>query len=627
MIFSENLQPEKPKSEDITKDLRLSEYEGTFYYISSSLGDDLNDGLSEDTPWQSFENLYEIDLEAGDRVLLRRGDVWHERLTVRGSGSEDAWIFVGAYGDVADAKPEISLENKKDDIAILATDISVGGKNGFGLNYIWIDNIKVSNSLLGIYFRYDSSTDNEGIRVTNCSFSNINCPEVMEEALTNVDFLMSQKGDLEDRVGNKVVENGGGAAEYIWPTAINIGGRPPLPLSGVTVEGVAEPATVVSGIELYQNEFDGCIVAVGANCYNYHYGTGPDQCYTYTVNWNIRGITATNTMTVLNIDSADFGYDGTDASEWGRWSNIQAKSGMSDYTMSAGTTQALFSCCKNLYISNSSFNDCHNNGRPDGCGFDFERSVHNFTLDSCIFANNQGQGVLVMQTTCTNQVTGETVNTPNTNNTVKNCLFYNNMRSVLNENYCYDITVFNADNENFVIEGNYFYFRETTEGGATVTINPLLYDVNNPYGPCFDGIVSSRNKMTCRNSLPPLEDLIEKLDMTDSVGELLPQNKTWYNYTDEGAQIPETETETAPTESETDTETVTEPKSETVALPESETEKELGSSETDSAETDVPDSETDNAVGGCGSSISCPVVLAAASAAVAVAVSNKKRKK
>lgn len=525
---------------DPTYDLRLSE-EGTAYYISSSLGSDENDGLSEATPWKSFAHIEAMNLKPGDRVLLRRGDVWHERLTIRGSGRKDAWIFVGSYGDTADPKPEISLQNKRDDIALLATDISVGGQNGFGLSYIWIDDLHVSHTLLGIYFRYDSSVGNKGVRVTNCAFSDINCPDLMAEAMTDVSFLTSVKGNLEDVQNGKVTPNAGGMAEYIWPTAINIGGRPPKAMANVTVPGIAEPATVVSEIELYRNAFEDCIIAVGANCYNYHYGTGPNQCYTYTKNWRICGLTTKNTMTAVSIDSADLGYDGTPESRWGRWCHIQAKRGMADYTMAFGTTQALFSCCRDLYISHSSFNDCRNNGQPDGCGFDFERAVHNFTLDSCIFANNQGQGVLVMQTTMENQVTGEMVTTPNTGNTIQNCLFYNNMNSVHNENYRYDITVFNTDNNDFTVRGNHFYFKEKTAGGAEVLINYLNRKTLSPIGPERAGFVAEDNTLVQDNSLPPLEEVISELNMTNSTAEYLPLEKTWYHYTDEGAALPETE--------------------------------------------------------------------------------------
>lgn len=534
---------------DLTKEMRLSDV-GTAYYVSASAGDDNNDGLSEDAPWKSLSKLESMDLHPGDRVLLRRGDVWNERLTIRGMGREDAWIFVGAYGDLSLPKPEISLTNGKNDIGILATDISVGGKNGFGLHYVWIDNVRISNSFLGIYFRYDSSTDNKGIRVTNCSFANINCPELMREAMTGVDFLMQPKGNLEDLQGGRVVGGAGGVAEYIWPTAINVGGRPPLPLADVAVPGRAAPATAVSEIELLQNEFDSCVVAVGANCYNYHYGTGPNQCYTYTTDWNVRGLTATNTMTLINVDSADFGYDGTADSRWGRWSNLQAKSGMKDFTMSFGTTQALFSCCRNLYISNSSFNDCRNNGQADGCGFDFERAVHHFTLDSCVIANNEGQGVLVMQTTMQNQVTGETVCTPNTNNKIVNCLFYNNMRSVFNENYRYDVTVFNPNNTSFLIMNNVFYFREKTAGGAEVDVNAKWNGKYSPFGPEREGIGAKNNEMICLNRLPTLEKVLEERGMQASVKELLPVDKTWHHYTDEGATALEQTTESIPAETE-----------------------------------------------------------------------------
>lgn len=526
-------------SMDLTHSLRLSD-EGTAYYISSSLGNDRNDGTSEDSPWKSFANLYRMDLAPGDRVLLRRGDVWHERLTIRGKGRADAWIFVGAYGAPAAPKPAISLQNRRDDIAILATDISAGAKNGFGLDYIWIDNIHISHSFLGIYFRYDTSKDNRGIRVTNCSFTDISCPELMAEAMNDVSFLLQKKGKLEDYRNGHLIPNGGGEAEYIWPTAINIGGRPAKPLADVVVEGIAEPATVVSDIELYQNDFRDCVIAVGANCYNYHYGTGPNQCYTYTTNWSIRGLTTENTMSAISIDSADFGYDGTAESRWGRWSHIQAKGGMTDFTMSFGTTQALFSCCKNLYISHSSFNGSRNNGQADGCGFDFERAVHNFTLDSCIIANNEGQGILVMQTTMENQVTGEQVYTPNTGNTIQNCLFYNNMTSVHNDNYRFDVTVFNPNNEAFALRNNTFYFREKTAGKAEVFINFMHRKLLRPFGPEGNGFTEEGSVLVRSNDLPPFPDVLKELNMTESAMEYPPVDKIWYNYTDEGVSLPET---------------------------------------------------------------------------------------
>lgn len=591
---------------DITRDLRLSE-EGTTYYISSSLGNDQNDGLSEETPWRSFIPLYRMDLGPGDRVLLRRGDLWRERLTVRANGREDAWVFVGAYGDPADPKPEISLSNGRDDIGILASDISYNGERGFGLNYVWIDNITVSHSLLGIYFRYDSSTDNRGVRVTNCSFSDINCPDLMEEAMTDVSFLTEKKGNLEDSDGGRITMDGG-VAEYIWPTAINIGGRPPLPLADVEVPGKAAPSNAVSDIELYQNEFDGCVIAVGANCYNYHYGTGPNQCYTYTRNWRVEGLVTRNTMTAVSIDSADFGYDGTPDSLWGRWSHIQTLGGMEDCTMSFGTTQALLSCCRNLYISHSSFSHCRNNGQADGCGFDFERGVHNVTLDSCIFANNQGQGILVMQTTMENQVTGQQVTTPNTGNRITGCLFYNNMTSVLNSNYRYDITVFNPNNEDFTVTDNAFYFREKTAGGAEEYINLGNRREFLPHGPERGGFTVSGSTMVRNDTLPPLAEAIAAHGLEEATVIYPPVEKIWYHYTEEGAA--EAETEDGP-------EVDTLPREPAHSAP-----AESGSP----AATEPILVNTTPTEGGCGSAMSAALPVAAAVAAMGTAKLHRRRR-
>ena len=557
---------------ELTADMTLGE-EGRTFYISSSLGLDSNSGDSEDYPWESFANINSMDLRAGDKVLLMRGDSWNERLVIHGSGSEDNWIFVGSYGDADSPQPRITLNNGRDDIGILATDIPADSENEFGLNYIWIDNIEITNSFLGIYFRYDASVDNKGVRVTNCNFYNINCPELMQEALTDMSFLGAAKGELDDLVGGNIVSGAGGAYEYVWPCAINIGGRPEKPLANVEIPGVAGPATVVSEIELIQNSFERCVVAVGANCYHYHYGTGSNQFRGYTKNWRVSGLVSVDTMTMFNIDSADFGYD-SDIGEsgWGYWSNNHAKSGMADHTMSAGTTQALFSSCENLYIKNSSFNGCKNNGQPDGCGFDFERDVHNFTLDSCIIANNDGQGVLVMQTTMQNQVTGENETTPNTNNVIKNCVFYNNMTNVYGSQYRFDITVFNDNNQNFEVSDCAFYFRRYTAGRAEEGINIITDGEYSPVGVITEGFTLARNRFFCMDRMPELSTVIEKLKMQESVVEYAPADKIWSDYIpksqpDDGDDSTESESES---KKETEGEVVTEATEERVSETESE---------------------------------------------------------
>jgi hypothetical protein len=72
------------------------------YYISSSEGNDANDGLSPSRPWKS---LYKVSLEsqpgrirAGDAVLLKRGDQWEGQMRFYGRGTAEAPMLLGAYG-------------------------------------------------------------------------------------------------------------------------------------------------------------------------------------------------------------------------------------------------------------------------------------------------------------------------------------------------------------------------------------------------------------------------------------------------------------------------------------------------------------------------------------------------
>ncbi len=473
----------------MTEKYDLNEGGRRFYF--SSEGSDSDSGDSENSPWKSLSKLSGVTLRASDRVLLRRGDVFNERLVIRGKGEENAWIFVGAYGDPEKPAPCISLGGGRDDIAILCDD----GKDGLG--YIWIDGLQIGNSCLGIYFRFDQSTDNRGIRVTDCSFENINCPELMTEALTDVSFLAAEKAGLD---------NGGGAYEYIWPTAINIGGRPKLPLAAVKINGVCAPSTVVSDIEIERCTFDSCVIGVGANCYSYHYGMGENQFREYTKNWSVQDLYSKNTMTAFNFDACSFGYDGTENSRYGIFENIICDGGMENYTMSFGTTLALLSSCCDLYIKNSRFSGCKNNGRPDGCGFDFERDDHNITLDHCVIDNNEGQGVLVMDTVVYDQVSKTDVHTPNTGCKIINCLFYNNMTNVYNGNYKYDVLVFNRENTDFTVSDNTFCYRETTNGKASVRINK-----NGPVGAVKKGFTIENNKTysyKTRSDMPDIETLI-----------------------------------------------------------------------------------------------------------------------
>lgn len=47
----------------------------TDYYVSSSMGNDTNNGTSSVTPWQTFNKIQSFSFSPGDKILLKKGDV------------------------------------------------------------------------------------------------------------------------------------------------------------------------------------------------------------------------------------------------------------------------------------------------------------------------------------------------------------------------------------------------------------------------------------------------------------------------------------------------------------------------------------------------------------------------
>ena len=68
------------------------------YYVDSEEGDDRQEG-SLAAPWRSLERVSEEVFEPGDAIYLKRGSRFVGCVTLRGDGSAEAPITLGAYGE------------------------------------------------------------------------------------------------------------------------------------------------------------------------------------------------------------------------------------------------------------------------------------------------------------------------------------------------------------------------------------------------------------------------------------------------------------------------------------------------------------------------------------------------
>lgn len=112
-----------------TKSLDVS---GTKYYVSTS-GDDNNDGLSPETAWSSLEKVANADLQEGDGVYFKRGDLW------RGSVPCRSGITYTAYGEGRKPRIYSSYDATNPDLWV-KTDVE----------NIWVYDVTLSDMDIGV---------------------------------------------------------------------------------------------------------------------------------------------------------------------------------------------------------------------------------------------------------------------------------------------------------------------------------------------------------------------------------------------------------------------------------------------------------------------------------------------
>ncbi len=130
--------------------------EGKSYYVSSSEGSDANPGTGQNKPLKTLAKAASLALKPGDRVYLKKGDIWKESMSMKTSGTADSPIILSSYGD--GARPQIQ-SGEKAAITLL---------NSAGY---YIEDISFSNSAIGVLYKNENSSAGEYLTVARCDFS------------------------------------------------------------------------------------------------------------------------------------------------------------------------------------------------------------------------------------------------------------------------------------------------------------------------------------------------------------------------------------------------------------------------------------------------------------------------
>ena len=87
------------------------------YFVDGAHGDNARAGTSPETAWRDFTPINGRTLGPGERLLIRRGSVINQELSLSARGTPRAWAEIGAYGE--GARPVLRRNRDIDDRCVL----------------------------------------------------------------------------------------------------------------------------------------------------------------------------------------------------------------------------------------------------------------------------------------------------------------------------------------------------------------------------------------------------------------------------------------------------------------------------------------------------------------------------
>jgi hypothetical protein len=132
-----------------------SDAKAATYYVDSIHGNNASAGTSPDAAWKDFTPINGRVLKPGERLLLKRGSVFNQELSVSAQGTAEHWAEIGAYGE--GARPMIRRNWDIDDRCALVRNP----------DYLRIRNLTVCYAGKGLIVSY-TEQGHRGLVIEDC---------------------------------------------------------------------------------------------------------------------------------------------------------------------------------------------------------------------------------------------------------------------------------------------------------------------------------------------------------------------------------------------------------------------------------------------------------------------------
>lgn len=359
------------------------------YYISSSEGDDSFDGKTPETAWRTLNRANSLILSGGNRILLKKGDVWTgQMLQPYGDGSKDSPVVISSYGE-GDQAPVIAAGGG------LATGLLLSN-----VSWYTVQGIDFSDSPFGIKIEsrlknFDTETHEfdavEGFVIKDCNFSDHRANSITDE-LFIMRYPDAYFGAGINLIAYGTRETWGERANNTSSPYIQEGDEPNNYIKNVQIEN-CDFERCDTGILNYLVDLQSLENGIGAAAPYYNNNCIPNEELTWAFhNRSMAGITIKDVtinesyrsggiiiygMSDVFCDNVNIYKTGVEGMHW-------------------GVAAMQISMCEDVVVQNSEFAEVYRrNNSPDGEGFDIEAGNINVTLKDSVIRDTAGPAVLV----------------------------------------------------------------------------------------------------------------------------------------------------------------------------------------------------------------------------------------